>query len=1011
MKHLRTYLLAIVLLGCMAAMAQDSTTPSLAYGIRIYSATSNKTELVSFSPENPTVEEALFDLSDYKIMAATCHDNVYYMMHSDDGIMASKLLKLDMNDMQLSVVKTYDWKTDDGGNIICSDMAFDPASGKLYVAGYNMAHGEVEDGEASAPFAIFTIDPATGDATLVGEQDEQAMVAITIDDEGTLLGVDSQGYLWDISKSYGWPEYDLVPTGITPIGLQSMAYDMNKGVSYWASYSADEKGNGVSKLIKFTRTPDYEYEMEEVGAVGSNSEIIGLYIDPNPIPKNAPGNIANLLVTPGAQGAATASISWTNPTLTIGGSALETISCNIYRDDVAVATLNSLTPGNNAEWTDTNVPAGYHVYSVAASSAGTEGRKAFAQEQWIGVDVPGAPVTDAKLSADGKSIAVSWTAPTEGLHKGWFNAAELKYSVVRRPDNKQILENSTSTTFTDNDVDEIHGYYYEVTASTAAGTGGMGKSGVVVAGKPHVVPYAPDFKNEDEASQWVVFNNDADEYEWYLYNGMWGGTDDAFFRYNPENKLDPATESNDWIVSPAVNLEAGKLYVVKYDLRLLGDLFPANTTFAMGKGQKPENLTKELHKADGEISDIEWITHATPLTVEQTDAYNFGFQMRNAVPAQFYKFAIEEVDATDIVAGELHGNTLANVGQESTYQLNVTNNGFYDVENFTVELVDADNNVLVSKNYDTTIPSQTTRTIEITWTPTTAGNYAVRANVVANGDNNDTNNYTEPFGVTVLGDGTMLDITDGKTGTGYAPFYGSYLHSAVQTIYPAEMLGNIAPADITAMKYYIYTAMGQDISTVDFEVSLACVDKADFADNTMIPEDQLTNVYNGKLQIDPKNKTVAIVFDRPFHYTGGNLCVFTRHDSDVMTPVYFAAKYASSDPLYTCLYRGDTRFDFSQQPNGSYHDLPNISLLLSSEGTGVKNVNIGNDTDMRYVRSTGKIAIYGEYDTCRIYSITGTLLREVSGVSEVSVPAGGNVLIVEVVKDNKKTVKKIVTNK
>ena len=94
--------------------------------------------------------------------------------------------------------------------------------------------------------------------------------------------------------------------------------------------------------------------------------------------------------------------------------------------------------------------------------------------------------------------------------------------------------------------------------------------------------------------------------------------------------------------------------------------------------------------------------------------------------------------------------------------------------------------------------------------------------------------------MTVFGNGEMLHIKDGTTGTGYAPLYGTYLHSAVQTIYPAEKMGNYTDADIKAMVYYIYTAMGQTISSVDFEVALACVDKEDFADNTMIGEELLS---------------------------------------------------------------------------------------------------------------------------------------------------------------------------
>ena len=100
----------------------------MAYGIRVYSTTASSGRLVSFPVDNPSEEEELFDLSNYNITAATCHDNVYYIIHSDDGILASKFLTLDMNTMTIKEVKTYDWKFDLAGNIIYSDITYDPTS-------------------------------------------------------------------------------------------------------------------------------------------------------------------------------------------------------------------------------------------------------------------------------------------------------------------------------------------------------------------------------------------------------------------------------------------------------------------------------------------------------------------------------------------------------------------------------------------------------------------------------------------------------------------------------------------------------------------------------------------------------------------------------------------------------------------------------------------------------------------------------------------------------------------
>ncbi|MDE6527684.1 MAG: choice-of-anchor J domain-containing protein, partial [Muribaculaceae bacterium] len=524
-------------------------------------------------------------------------------------------------------------------------------------------------------------------------------------------------------------------------------------------------------------------------------------------------------------------------------------------------------------------------------------------------------------------------------------------------------------------------------------------------------PFSANFNDKDQANQWKTFNEDGDDYSWYLHTTGWAGTYDAFFRYNPENILNPETVTDDWLISPPVALENGRLYVVKYDLRLLGSLFPTNTTLAIGKAQTPQAMAITLSETDGETNDIEWVMHAEPFTVKESGGYCFGFQTRNAVPVQFYKFAVEEVAETDLAAGTLHGNTLANVGTENVYQVDVTNKGFKAVDKFSIELVDAEGNILTTCDYTRTIPSQMTRTVELAWTPEKEGQTEIKPRVAANGDTEADNDLGTGLQVTVFGSGEMVHIKDGNTGTGYAPFYGTYLHSAVQTIYPAEALGNRKDADIKAIVYYIYNAMGQSTSTIDFEVAMACVDKDDFADKTMIGEELLSQVYSGKLHIDPANKTVAILFDTPFHYTGGNLCVFTRHDSESMTPVYFEAAYSSSDPLFhTCLYRGADRFDFTQQPNGSYHDLPNISLLVS-DNAGTDEIPVADGIGIRYSREEG-ISIDGDYDTCRIYTISGILLGESRGERTIAVPAvADGILIVKVTSGDECIVRKIAASR
>lgn len=1007
------YAFLVTMLLPLIGMAAEKV--SRAYGVRVYSAsTGSRQTLVSFSVDNPSDVTEEMDLSGYNIVAATCHDGVYYMLNSADGVTSDKFLKLDMNRKTISVIKVFDWKFDLAASIVFTDIAYDETGDVIYAAGYNMASGEIVDGEVSAPFGIFTIDPATGDATVVGEQEEHVAVSLMVDKEGSLLGIDDQGTLWDIAKWNGIFNYDLMNVGVTPAGVQSMAYDFGKEVFYWASYSADSEGEGVSNFIKMYRTPDWEYLSEEVGTVGDDEELIGLYIDSDPLPAGSPSVVSDLSVVAGDKGALKATLKWTNPGATISGAAMDRVDVKIYRDGQLVKTISSSAAGSNEQWTDESVAAGMHTYSVSAANSVGEGRPTYADELWIGVDVPAAPasVSAARRDESSYAITVNWTAPAGGLHGGWMNASELKYTVVRQPDAKTILENSSQLSVVDNNIQDIHGYYYEVTASTSAGAGGMSASKPVVSGKPHTIPYKPDFNNKDHANQWTVSDSDNDGYTWYTHTTGWAGTYDVFFRYNPENNLNPEKEADDWLMSPAITLQAGKMYVVKYDVRLLGSLFPANTTLAIGSKAVPAAFDRTLENIDGDINDIEWTTHAVPFTVEKSGDYHFAYHVRNAVPVQFYKFEVKEVPSVDLAAGALRGNTMLNVGTESSFEVEIHNYGFNDVSGYNVELTDGSGRVVASANISEAVKSQTSAIAIVKWTPTTEGEYTLTPRVVATGDAVSNNNSGESMTVSVLGEGTMVHVTDGTSGTGYAPFYSYYRHSAVQTIYTSEMMNTEEGGEIKAVIYYLYKFFGQTSNTMNLEVALANVSKDDYSDNVIVPESEFTTVYSHQLVVDPSQKTMSIIFDKPFKYTGGNLCVFMRHSSENTANVYFQAAYSSSDQaLHTCVYRGDVPFDFTQQPNGFHRDLPNVSFLMSKNSTGVSDIasDADADIDIVYSREAKVLNLLGDYEVCRLYSLAGTLLGQYSGESEIStdaLPAG--FVIVEVVSDSGIAVKKII---
>ncbi len=149
-------------------------------------------------------------------------------------------------------------------------------------------------------------------------------------------------------------------------------------------------------------------------------------------------------------GALSATLSWTNPSKTANGQALAALSILVYRDNQLIATLDDVSIGEAATWTDASVPAGTHTYAISAKNSEGETAKSTVRTIYIGEDVP-APAKDVvAMAADGK-IILSWTAPTAGANKGFINLDNLTYKIIRTVDGiaEAVATGVSGITYTD----------------------------------------------------------------------------------------------------------------------------------------------------------------------------------------------------------------------------------------------------------------------------------------------------------------------------------------------------------------------------------------------------------------------------------------------------------------------------------------------------------------------------------------------------------------------------------
>ena len=144
--------------------------------------------------------------------------------------------------------------------------------------------------------------------------------------------------------------------------------------------------------------------------------------------------VTDFTVTPGEQGALSATVSFTAPTKNIGGADLtENIAAiEILRDGETIQTFNDVAPGTDVTFNDADeaLTNGNHTYQVIPYNAeGKPGRKSDKVSVFIGVDAP-QPVPSLATIDGGDYIVFSWEpVAEEGVNGGYVNTEKVGYSI------------------------------------------------------------------------------------------------------------------------------------------------------------------------------------------------------------------------------------------------------------------------------------------------------------------------------------------------------------------------------------------------------------------------------------------------------------------------------------------------------------------------------------------------------------------------------------------------------
>lgn len=142
-----------------------------------------------------------------------------------------------------------------------------------------------------------------------------------------------------------------------------------------------------------------------------------------------PAAIADLAIAADPEAALRATITCTAPSTTVIGNPLGAISrIEVKRGETLVHTFTAPAAGQVLSWIDEQPEEGYNTYSLTAFNA--EGQsEAVSATQWIGFDVPEAPLAATVCRKDGKAL-ITWQAPAQGVHGGVVVPSRLTYDVL-----------------------------------------------------------------------------------------------------------------------------------------------------------------------------------------------------------------------------------------------------------------------------------------------------------------------------------------------------------------------------------------------------------------------------------------------------------------------------------------------------------------------------------------------------------------------------------------------------
>lgn len=211
-------------------------------------------------------------------------------------------------------------------------------------------------------------------------------------------------------------------------------------------------------------------------------------------------------VTP-ADGSLKADISFKAPEKTLSGATLTALNrIEVSRNGVTIKTFENPAPGGRLKFTDEAAVQGKNTYSVVCYNTGGEASEAVTATVNVGIDIPSLP-TNVKIKREGDKAVVTWTAPTSGVEGRFFDPENVAYRIYNGNTGEIYADNVKECTFAIT-LDQNAEQYTVVPGIMPFNSAGYNEDiaygDMIIAGKPHQLPFVENYTNGWSDNQWYV---------------------------------------------------------------------------------------------------------------------------------------------------------------------------------------------------------------------------------------------------------------------------------------------------------------------------------------------------------------------------------------------------------------------------------------------------------------------------------------------------------------------------